>query len=146
MDEDLRNQVRAFNRFFAVKIRVFNRYVFGTSYSLVEGRVIGEIGRQPGCAANQVAEILDMDKSYLSRVVGKLEDACLIAKAISEDDNRKKHLYLTENGQILFDELDSLSDAQVEDMLTGLSMEQIKKLADSMNTIQQILGNENGRI
>ena len=143
MDENLRNQVRAFNRFFAVKIRVFNRYVFGTSYSLVEGRVIGEIGRQRGCTANQIAETLDMDKSYLSRVVGKLEGEGLLDKTVSETDSRKKHLFLTEKGQTLFDELENLSDVQVEEMLNGLSADQIEVLSQSMRTIQGILGHEN---
>ena len=144
MDEAIRKQVRAFNRFFAVKIRVFNRYAFETPYSLVEGRVICEIERHTGCTANQIAEILDMDKSYLSRVIGKLEDDGLLEKSISENDNRKKHLYLTEKGQILFDELEKLSDAQVEDMLAGLNAEQIEAVSKSMHTIQSILGNENG--
>ena len=144
MDETLRNQVRAFNRFFAVKIRVFNRYAFETPYSLVEGRIIGEIGRQSGCTANQIAETLDMDKSYLSRVIGKLDDAGLITKSVSKNDSRKKHLYLTEKGRTLFNELEGLSEAQVADMLSGLSAEQMEKLSESMHTIQSILGNENG--
>lgn len=144
MDEAIREQVRAFNRFFAVKIRVFNRYAFETPYSLVEGRIIGEIGRQTGCTANEIADTLDMDKSYLSRVLGKLEDAGLIDKSVSGSDSRKKHLYLTDKGRILFDELEGLSDAQVADMLSGLSPVQMEKLSKSMHTIQSILGNEHG--
>jgi DNA-binding MarR family transcriptional regulator len=144
MDEIIREQVRAFNRFFAVKIRVFNRYAFETPYSLVEGRIIGEIGRQSGCTANEIAETLDMDKSYLSRVIGKLEDAGLITKSVSDSDTRKKHLYLTEKGRKLFTELEQLSNAQVADMLSGLNSEQMERLSESMHTIQSILGNEHG--
>ena len=139
MEDALRKQVRAFNRFFAVKIRVFNRYVFGTPYSLVEGRIIGEIGRNAGCTANRIADALQMDKSYLSRVLAKLEDAGLISKSVSENDNRKKHLNLTESGLVLYDELERLSDDQVDDMLAGLDAEQTKQVLLSMRTIQSIL-------
>jgi DNA-binding MarR family transcriptional regulator len=140
MDEAIRKQVRSFNRFFAVKIRVFNRYAFGTPYSLVEGRIVGEIGRNTDCTANQIAEYLDMDKSYLSRVIGKLEEDGLIDKTKSDEDSRKKHLSLTKKGWALYEELERLSDAQVGEMLSDLSADQIEDLSKSMSTIQSILG------
>jgi DNA-binding MarR family transcriptional regulator len=144
MQDVLRKQVRGFNRFFAVKLRFFNRYVFGTAYSLIEGRIIGEIGRNAGCTANQIAESLDMDKSYLSRVLAKLENSGLIDKLVSENDSRKKHLNLTPNGHVLFNELEELSNAQVDDMLAGLDAGQIEQVLQSMRCIQSILGDKHG--
>lgn len=140
MEDDILNQVRIFNRFFTAKLNIFNRYVLGTSYSLVEGRIIGEIGRNDGCNANNIAEQLHMDKSYLSRILIRLESNGLINRVVSEVDSRIKQLSLTEHGRQLYEELEFLSDKQVEDMLSGLSNEKVDQLLKSMHFIQSTLG------
>lgn len=140
MEEKILSQVRAFNRFFAVELSVFDRYVLGTAYSLVEGRIIGEIGRNEGCSANRIAEELNIDKSYLSRVLAKLETKGLISRLPSAGDGRKKQLKLTEAGRELYNRLEVLSDKQAEDMLKEVEPEQIGKLLESMRFIQTALG------
>lgn len=140
MEENILKQVRVFNRFFTAKLNVFNRYALGTSYSLVEGRIIGEIGRNEGCSANNIAEFLNMDKSYLSRILKRLESNGLISRIVSDGDIRKKHLSLTKSGHELFEKLEILSDKQVEDMLSGLSNVQVEQLLKSMRFIQSTLG------
>ena len=132
--------IREFNRFFTAKLNVFDRYALGTSYSLVEGRIIGEIGRNEGCTAINIADDLNMDKSYLSRILGKLDLDGLINKVVSDKDSRKKHLSLTKKGRELFDELEVLSDKQAENMLHGLSNEQVEQLLKSMYFIRATLG------
>lgn len=140
MEEQILSQVRAFNRFFAVELSVFDRYVLGTAYSLVEGRVIGEIGRNEGCSANRIAEDLNIDKSYLSRVLAKLETKGLISRLPSAGDGRKKQLKLTEAGRELYNKLEVLSDKQAEDILKEVEPEQIGELLESMQFIQTALG------
>ncbi len=142
MEESILRNVRTFNRFITAKLNVFNRYALGTSYSLVEGRIIGEIGRNEGCSANSIVEYLNMDKSYLSRILRKLESDGLINRMVSEGDSRKKHLHLTKRGLKLFMELELLSDMQVEDMLSGLNNDQVEKLMDCMCFIQTTLGDK----
>ncbi|SCP98717.1 MarR family winged helix-turn-helix transcriptional regulator [Anaerobium acetethylicum] len=140
MEEQILSQVRAFNRFFAVELSVFDRYVLGTAYSLVEGRVIGEVGRNEGCSANRIAEDLNIDKSYLSRVLAKLETKGLISRLPSAGDGRKKQLKLTEAGRELYNKLEVLSDKQAEDILKEVEPEQIGELLESMQFIQTALG------
>ena len=139
MEDNTLKKVREFNRFFAVKLNLFNRYALVTSYSLAEGRILGEIGRNEGCTANSIAENLHLDKSYLSRILIKLDSAGLINRIVSDDDSRKKQLWLTPSGRELFEELEVLSDKHAENMLSGLSGEQIKHLLECMRFIQSTL-------
>jgi DNA-binding MarR family transcriptional regulator len=139
MDDQVLKQVRVFNRFLTARLSVFNRYALGTTYSLVEGRIIGEIGRNEGCTANKIAEDLNMDKSYLSRILSRLEPQGLIKRVVSDTDNRMKHLTLTLEGRALFLELERLSDQQAADMVAGLDDEQIEGLLKSMHYIQATL-------
>lgn len=140
MEKDTLQIVREFNRFFAANLNVFDRYALGTAYSLVEGRIVGEIGRDEGCTAIRIAETLKMDKSYLSRILRKLESDGLISKMVSAEDNRKKLLHLTPKGRELFEELERLSDKQAEKMLSGLGSEQVEQILNSMRFIQTLLG------
>lgn len=89
MDAVVLKQVRVFNRFFTAKLNIFNRYALGTSYSLVEGRFIGEIGRNEGCTASDIAECLHMDKSYLSRILAKFEALLKSMQGIHKLLNKK---------------------------------------------------------
>lgn len=140
MEDHILEQVRFFNRFYTARLNVFNRYALGTAYSLVESRIIVEIGRNEGCTANMIAKHLNMDKSYLSRILAKLESAGLVNRVVSGSDNRRKHLNLTPGGHKLFAELERLSNKQAADMLSGLDHEQIEELLKSMQFIQSALG------
>lgn len=139
MENEVLQEIRTFNRFFAVKLNIFNRYVLGTSYSLVEGRIIGEIGRNKNCTAQQIASELNMDKSYLSRILASLEKNNLIKRSTSKTDGREKQLTLTKNGDKLFEELELLSNKQVKQLLKGLGKNKIKQILQNMRSIQNLL-------
>lgn len=139
MDNKILKDIRTFNRFFAVELNIFNRNALGTRYSLIEGRIIGEIGRNPGCSAASIASLLHMDKSFLSRILNKLEEYALIERITSEADSRKKQLYLTAKGTKAYEELEALSDKQAADMLSGLNQQEIAKVLDCMKYLQEVL-------
>lgn len=142
MEENILQEIRTFNRFFAAKLSVFNRYALGTSYSLVEGRIIGEIGRNKNCTAKKIAHELNIDKSYLSRILTNFEKKKLVKRLTSATDGREKYLILTKKGKELFEEFEFLSNRQATELLNGLSTEQISKVLESMRYIHSSLNNE----
>lgn len=133
------DDVRAFNRFYAVQLNVFDRYALGTTLTLTEGRIIGEIGRHDDCTANDLCDFLHVDKSYLSRMLQKFEKNGLIERVVDKADQRKKMIKLTAAGQRDFEKLEHLSNEQAAHMLTSLNETQKKKLIDSMHYIQSVL-------
>src|SRR3954454_11663986 len=72
-----------------------------------------EIGRTPGIQARDLADLLRLDKSNMSRQVAKLEAAGLVRREATSDDARSFHLYLTDSGQSLRGDIDRDATDQV---------------------------------
>src|SRR4051812_41173860 len=79
-----------------------------------------EIGRTPGILARDLAELLRLDKSNMSRQVAKLEAAGYIRREAASDDARSFHLHLTESGHALRDDIDRDVTDQVSRALSKL--------------------------
>lgn len=107
---------------------------------MLEMRILGEIGRYKGVTANALTQYLDIDKSYLSRILDKLLKANYIYREKDQTDSRKLHIYLTDEGQKLNEYVEVASDKKVERLLTDMSPEEVKDLTEAMNTIETILG------
>ena len=48
--------VRRFNRYYTRILGVFDQKVFDLNYSMIEMRILGEIGRHPGITANELTK------------------------------------------------------------------------------------------
>lgn len=131
--------MRVFNRFYARMLGVFDKYVLNTNYPLVEARIIGEIGRNADCTANSIAAYLEIDRSYMARIIARFEKQMLLTKEISPTDSRKKILRLTATGQMLYMEFEQKSDEKIQTMLRNIDKDDLAKLQQSMNDIHCIL-------
>lgn len=131
--------IRTFNRYYARVLGVFNNKYLGVDFTPTDVRIIGEIGRNPGVTAKQIAAYLFLDKSYLSRVIRKLTGAGIIQRQRSDSDGRAMPLFLTEKGLVLHEELDARANERVERQIQDLSEEQKRALVDAMNLIRDTL-------
>jgi len=131
--------IRAFNRFYTNIIGVVDEYILGGNYSLPEVRIMYEMYHNDAATANEIANVLNMDKGYLSRTLVKLEKQKLISKKRSEDDARLVLLSLTPKGRRHFQKLDNASQQQVRQIINHLSPEKHDQLVYHMNEIQQLL-------
>ncbi|QRG70474.1 MarR family transcriptional regulator [Brevibacillus choshinensis] len=139
MDENIIADIRQFNRFYTNLLGVLDKHVLETGYSLTEARVVLEIGFMEPCIANQLVERLEMDRSYMSRIISKLHKDGLLVKESSALDNRTSLIRLTPKGAALFSQLNERSDQQIVRLLQGLSQKEIKEIHESMVFIQKKL-------
>lgn len=72
LNENIVSDIRRFNRFNTNILGFLDKYVFNGEYSLTESRVILEIGFMGECIANDLVEKLDIERSYMSRIIAKL--------------------------------------------------------------------------
>ncbi|WP_118183579.1 bifunctional helix-turn-helix transcriptional regulator/GNAT family N-acetyltransferase [Paraburkholderia phosphatilytica] len=79
-----------------------------------------EIGAKPGIAAKELAAILRLDKSNMSRQVARLESEGLVRRNAAPDDARSFGLQLTEAGQTLRRKIDRFATDQVSNALRRL--------------------------
>jgi DNA-binding MarR family transcriptional regulator len=131
--------IRAFNRWYTDVIGLLNRHLLDSDYSLAEARLIFEINKAAHIQASQLMEILHIDKSYLSRILQKLEKDRVVAKKRSPEDARAVLVALTDKGQREFAALNNASDEQIVELLHPLTEEQREELVDHMNAIMNLL-------
>ncbi|MCM3782439.1 MarR family winged helix-turn-helix transcriptional regulator [Neobacillus mesonae] len=139
LDKKMISDIRTFNRYYTNILGILDKHVFQTGYSLTEARVILEIGFRGECIANHLVDKLDIDRSYMSRIVAKLSRDGLLNKSNSPSDSRISLIRLTDKGNALFKKLNEKSDEQIIHILQGLSQQEIEELHSSMLFIQNTL-------
>ncbi len=132
-------RVREFNRFYTGRIGALKSGLLGTPYSLTQGRVIYEVGTQPGITSKQLCEILGIDTGYLSRLVKAFVQQGLVRREESKEDRRASHLSLTGKGRKVLAELNALSSKDVASMLAPLDVHARERLTGAMAAIRQTL-------
>jgi DNA-binding MarR family transcriptional regulator len=96
--------------------------------SIPEWRVIAVLGRFPGLSAAEVAERTLMDKVAVSRAVTKLIKTGRIDRQFADADRRRSILHLSEEGRKVHDEIAPLALRFEEELLQGLSEDEIRTL------------------
>lgn len=114
-------EIRRFNRFYTRWVGALNLHHLGSDFSLAEARILFEIAHAPGLLARDIVERLGVDAGYLSRIVRRFENKCLVERHRSQSDGRAAALQLTERGQKLFGDLDAKAAARIHEEIIHLS-------------------------
>jgi DNA-binding MarR family transcriptional regulator/GNAT superfamily N-acetyltransferase len=140
-------QIRYFNRFYTSHLGILNHHVLESAYSLAEVRVLYEIGEHGAIMAQELTELLGMDKGYLSRILKLFKKDGVIISAPSKTDARAYNLRLTDTGLDLLQLLQEKSDEQIENFIAKLNPDEGGMLVNSMRTIEDLLSaNYNNRV
>jgi DNA-binding MarR family transcriptional regulator/GNAT superfamily N-acetyltransferase len=142
MSDDVVAAVRAFNRFYTRQIGLLNEHVAKSRFSLAEGRVLYELSKRGHAKGMDLAQALDMDPAYLSRLLRKFVDAGLVVHMPSVTDRRSNETVLTSDGDAAVAELEDLNDDAVDAMLEQVSPADRDALVAAMGSIRAILGDE----
>lgn len=137
LNDTIIKDIREFNRFYTNILGLLDKHVLDTGYSFTEARVIVEIGLMGQCIANNLVDKLDIDRSYMSRIIAKLSKDGLLVKENSAVDNRISLIRLTQKGIALFNQLNEKSDIQIRRLLQGLCEKEIKEIHQAMLFIQK---------
>lgn len=134
------NEIRYFNRFYTVIMGFLDLGYLDTEYTIAETRILFEIKAYDKCIQSELAKILHIDKSYLSRIIKRFYKDGMIDKDKSAEDKRATYISLTEKGRMETDKLIELTNNQIESKINKLSPEQCNKLCVAMDTIISVLG------
>lgn len=132
--------IRSFNRFYTKHLGLFNKEILNTSCTLTESRILYEINERKNGIANEIANDLNIDRSYMSRILTKFIKSGWLIKTASSSDSRRQILTLTVKGQEILDEVNKQSDNQIQELLSDLSKEDIALIEKSMQIIQDKMG------
>ncbi len=120
------------NRLSASASRAYMRY-FGVG--VMEWRVIGMLGTQPGITANYIGLVSGVDKSSVSRATKSLLKRGYVRTQEDPADSRRLMLYLTPGGQALHDRIIVAALARENLLLEGLSANERETFVRLMNHI-----------
>jgi DNA-binding MarR family transcriptional regulator/GNAT superfamily N-acetyltransferase len=112
--------VRRFNRFYTRRLGLLKAGLLRSPFSLAEVRVLYEVAHLPAPNATTIAEVLDLDPGYLSRLLRSLRERGLWRAQAAPGDRRQHVLALTPKGRKAFRGLNARATSEVATMLRSL--------------------------
>ena len=133
------SKVREFNRLYMPIMKLLGNNYLGSEYSVTEARVFFEIYENEGCNAAHIAETMNIDKSYLSKIISSHEKNGYILKMPSDTDKRVYNLFLTDSGRSRALKFIENSNVEIGDVLTCLSDDEQNQMYEALETIIGLL-------
>lgn len=131
--------LRAFNRFYTRRIGVLQDRLLESSFTLPESRVLWELAHTPGITARELAEALQLDTGYLSRLLTGLRERKLVRAERAAHDGRQTLLSLTPTGQRALAPLEQRAQAQMSALLAPLTEGEQQELLYAARRIEALL-------
>ena len=131
--------VRHFTRTYTQRMGVLHRRLLGTPFSVTEARVLFEIAGRESPKASEVANALDLDPAYLSRILQRLARDGLIDRLRDSSDRRGLILALTDAGRDALDDINARSDTDVGRTLASFDDEERNALVGALKTADSLL-------
>ncbi len=129
--EIIREGLRKFNR----RAGVLKTDPYGIGLTLSQSSALVDLGRFGRLRSSELARLLCLDKSSVSRMVQVLVDKKLVVLIDDPLDRRAKNLELTAGGRKAVDTINEISDGAVADILNHLEPKQRKALAYAMERL-----------
>jgi DNA-binding MarR family transcriptional regulator/N-acetylglutamate synthase-like GNAT family acetyltransferase len=120
-DPELVDRIRAASRQMVRELGFMQATLAATEYPPSAVHAILEIGAQRSLTSVQLAEVLCLEKSSVSRMVRKLIEAGELKESVSSDDARAKLLALTAKGRRTLSAIHAFGSKQVSTGLAQLS-------------------------
>jgi DNA-binding MarR family transcriptional regulator/ribosomal protein S18 acetylase RimI-like enzyme len=121
VDADQVGAVRESARRVVRELGFLDQTLAATPYAPSTVHALIEIDRAPGITAAELAEVLLLDRSTVSRLLRKLADAGEVRDDLPAADRRQKALGLTDTGQRTVAAIHDYGAAQVKDAFAYLS-------------------------
>ncbi|MEE1491093.1 MAG: MarR family transcriptional regulator [Massilioclostridium sp.] len=135
-------KIRAFNRLYMPFMNLLGNNYLGSEYSITEARIFFEIYENEGCNAAYIAKIMNIDKSYLSRIIKAHEEKGYISRVPSTIDRRSYSLFLTTEGKQRAKKFIKDSNKEIGNILQRLSDKDEECFVNAIDTIIKILSKE----
>ncbi len=103
--------------------------------TLAQCHVLMEIGKASKISIVDLALILGLDKSTLSRTIDGMVEIGLVERLSNPEDRRYLKLTLTEQGKNLFDSINCTFDQYYQDVFAAIPPEKHQQVAESLSLL-----------
>lgn len=116
--------------------RVYDRRVEPLGLTRAQWRVLVHVYRRAGVSQTALAQILEIEKPTLGKLVDRLEQKGWVERRIDDRDQRARRLVITEQARPLIDQMEELAEAVHADALDGVDDDQTDHLHDTLMTVK----------
>ena len=128
-----------FSQILARRTRAINARLRPHSLDYPRWRVLAVLHEHSGATMGELAELTSVDRTTLTRTLGLMEEARLIARRERKSDRRSVAISLTANGRRMFGRILPLTLAETDRALTEFSAEEIGVLRDWLRRMAESL-------
>ena len=100
-------------------------------------RVLLHLSNNEGISQSGLAEIIEVERMTLGRLIDRLEAAGWVRRQLDPGDRRVKQLYLAKDAEPTLREMLAITSETLEQALSGLSAEDRKRLATQLAGIKE---------
>lgn len=105
--------------------------------SLTQCHAIVEIGRKEKISLIDLAGILGLDKSTMSRTINNLVKSDLVIRELDMKNRRYVTIRLTENGKNVFDNIEKSMDAYYKNIFDSIPEDKKKQVMESVELLKK---------
>ena len=116
--------------------RVYDRRVEPLGLTRAQWRVLVHIYRREGISQTALAQVLEIEKPTLGKLVDRLEEKGWVERQIEESDQRARRLVITDQAYPLIDEMEDLAKAVHADALEGVADGDADQLHDTLMIVK----------
>jgi DNA-binding MarR family transcriptional regulator len=122
-----------FSQILARRTRAINARLrpYGVDYA--RWRVLAVLQEHSGATMGRLADLTSVDRTTLTRTLGLMEKAGLVARRQRKSDRRSLAISLTAKGRRMFARILPLTLGETDRALTGFSSEEIGALRDRLS-------------
>jgi DNA-binding MarR family transcriptional regulator len=124
-----------FSQILARRTRAINALLRPYGLDYPRWRVLAVLQEHSGATMGQLADLTSVDRTTLTRTLGLMEEARLVARQERESDRRSLVISLTPKGRRMFARILPLTLAETDRALTGFSSAEIAALRDRLKSI-----------
>jgi MarR family transcriptional regulator for hemolysin len=126
--------------------RVYDRRVEHLGLTRSQWRVLVHLFRRDGVRQTELAQVLEIEKPTLGRLVDQLERKRLVERRIDPTDLRARLLVVSPEARDFIDEMEALADGVRDDALRGLAPADARRLTELLlavkGNLQAVLADE----
>lgn len=106
----------------------FDRRAAELGLTRAQWRALARLARDEGINQSQLADLLEVEKITLARLVDRLECAGWVERRADADDRRMRRLFLTDKARPILARMHALADELHEEALEGVDQGQRETL------------------
>ena len=142
MSQQLHNLLRENARLLIRRLGLLEKDSVGCCcITMPQCHVIVELGRHNALSVNDLAQLLNLDKSSVSKTVDKLVNNGLLNRVPSLEDRRYVVLTLSQEGHADYEDIEARMDTHFEKILQAIPAEKHEQVIESLDLFTTALKN-----